>query len=110
MMKFNKTQESRVLDVAATIAGQCMGGNMLLTRADETRVLLSAARLVAQLPVVLEAMETHPELVYGHLKDVADVAVEFVKDRAIQSLAEETAVPEDVVDAPDDDESDSATE
>ena len=85
--KITPQVQNRILDVAAIIASQQMGGNVLKANSDEVRVLLQATRLVTRLPDVLEACALKPELLHGNCKDVIELAIDHVKAVSADRLA-----------------------
>jgi len=89
-MKFHDKQKTRILDIAAMIAANDVSTGPMRGREYEARVLLTAARMVAQLPVILEAIEENPELIHADANSVAGVAINALKTKAVEALAEIT--------------------
>jgi len=85
-MKFTQPQQTKILELAATIASQNLQGGYLQSRQDAVRCLYSAMQLVALAPLVLEAVETHPKLAHGNGKQMIDIAADYVLSRCNAEL------------------------
>lgn len=87
-MKFTAQQQAKILELSAIIAAQNLEGGYLKTRQEAVRCIFSAMQLVALTPVVLEAVEKHPQLAVGNGKNVIDIASDYVITHANAKLAE----------------------
>lgn len=87
-MKFTAQQQAKILELAAIIAAQNLEGGYLKTRQEAVRCIFSAMQLVSLTPVVLEAVEKHPQLAVGNGKDVINIASDYVITHANAKLAE----------------------
>lgn len=87
-MKFTAQQQAKILELSAIIAAQNLEGGYLKTRQEAVRCVFSAMQLVVLTPLVLEAVEKHPQLAVGNAKDWIGVAADYVIGQANDKLAE----------------------